>query len=102
MQTKSFLFLFFLLIKFVLLAQTPYDTLVVTYDFNKLKTGNLNNIDNWKTSISGTTTDIQIKAAHSHDSSNALYFPQNGGGVNGGMNRPMDSIFPKFDFSDTK
>jgi hypothetical protein len=77
------------------------DTTISYYNFNGLNNGNLNNQDNWKTTLSGTTIDVQVASAYSHDGTNALHFTQNGGGVNASGNRPLDTIFPNFSYGDS-
>ncbi len=80
-------------------AQT--DTTIAYYDFNSLTVGNLFGKDSWKTTLAGTSIDIQVQAAYSHDNSNAIHFTQNGGGINASGNRPLDTIFPNFNYADS-
>ena len=89
---------------FVLLifgAYAQVDTTISYYNFDSISTGNLNNNDLWRTTLAGTTIDVQVQAYYSHDSTNAIHFTKNGGGVNASGNRIMDSIFPNFNFADS-
>jgi len=86
---------------FVLSAQAQLDTTISYYDFNSVATGNLNNKDFWRTTLAGTTIDVQVQAGYSHDGTNAIHFTRNGGGVNASGNRAMDTIFPNFNFADS-
>ncbi len=74
---------------------------ISVYQIDSLNTGNLSGQDGWQTTLSGTTTDIQVAATYSHNGKKAIRFNKNGAGVNASYNRPIDSIFPGFDFSDT-
>ncbi len=95
--------LFFLLLvsflAFTLKAQM--DTTISYYDFNNLNPGDISGQDFWVTTLSGTTTDIQIEAGYSHDGTNAAHFTKNGGGVNASANRPFYSTFPDFNYADS-
>ena len=77
------------------------DTTISYYDFNNLNVGNLYNNDLWKTTLAGTSVDVKVQANYSHDTSNAVQFTQNGGGINASGNRIMDTIFPNFNFADS-
>ena len=92
---KTRLLSLFSLIAMALTAQ------ISVYEIDSLNTGNLSGQDGWQTTVSGTTIDIQVAANYSHNGTKAIRFTQNGGGVNASYNRPLNTSFPGFDFSDT-
>ncbi len=77
------------------------DTIISDYNFNNLSAGNLNGTDSWFTTLSGTTTDVQIANGNSPDCTLSLRFTKNGGGVNASGNRFLDTIFPNFNYADS-
>jgi hypothetical protein len=77
------------------------DTTISYYNFNNISTGNLNYNDLWRTTLAGTTVDVQVQANYSHDTTKAIHFTKNGGGVNASGNRIMDTIFPNFNYADS-
>jgi len=95
-------FTLFIILLFAFFAvNAQIDTTITYYNFNNLTTGNLYNNDLWKTTLSGTTVDVKVEANYSHDSTKAIHFTKNGGGVNASGNRIMDTIFPNFNFADS-
>ena len=98
MKKLSVLFIVFLA-TFSLQAQI--DTTISYYDFNNLIPGNMAGQDSWVTTLTGTTTDIQIETGYSHDGTNAAHFTKTGGNVNASANRPLNTIFPDFNYADS-
>ncbi len=85
----------------MLSAYAQVDTTISYYNFDSISAGNLNNNDLWRTTLAGTSVDVQVQQNYSYDTTNAIHFTQNGGGVNASGNRVMDSIFPNFNFADS-
>jgi hypothetical protein len=98
---KKLILLSLLIFAAVQMKAQLLDTTISYYNFNGLNNGNLSNQDNWHTTLSGTSIDVQVAGAYSHDGTNALHFTQNGGGVNASGNRPLDTIFPNFAYGDS-
>ena len=98
---KRITLIFSLFLTIYALRAQQIDTTIAYYDFNSLTAGNLNYNDSWRTTLSGSTVDVQVASGYSHDGTNAIHFTKNGGGVNASGNRMMDTIFPNFNFADS-